>query len=115
MEIIRINRDTLTKKEKHLLVTSGEHGKSLRTKVDTTLKVKDFALYERANEKGEVVQILGLCDVDNNYYYTTSPSFIRGFVEIADIFWDEETTELEIVVNEGESKAGRKFLKCRIF
>ena len=117
MEIIKSSGE-LTKRELYKL-TKDSNSRNMKEALGGALEVKAWAHYsdyrigkggEKTDEEQEALSIL---TVEDEVFSTISPSFIRSFMDIVDTFGDA-LEGVRVVVNMGESKNGRQFIKAGI-
>lgn len=78
---------------------------------ETELPVEDWILYEETDdESGETVELLSFKS-GNEFYACQSATFKREFFDIVELM---DGDPFEIVKMDGESKAGRAFVTCRL-
>ena len=109
MEIVRKSKE-FNKRELYKL-TKGETV-SLQKAVGFVFDVDAFVLFTDTNTKGDEVEILAILAQDGNVYTTISETFKQRFFEIVEHFGMEELPP--IVVTEGQSNAGRRYIACTI-
>lgn len=100
----------LTKREQFLLCNNPAT-KKMSDAVGMQLPVAKWALFSDEQENKEPMDVLAVKTADGEYYATNSSTFIKDFFKIVDIFGDELP---DIVIFDGESKAGRTFITCTI-
>ena len=117
MEIIKSSGE-LTKKELYKL-TKDSNSRKMTEATGGALDVAAWAYYtdyrigkggEKTDEEQEALSIL---TVEDEVFSTISPSFIRTFMDIVETF-GEKLDGVRVVVNMGESKNGRQFIKAGI-
>lgn len=79
-----------------------------------TIELKSWALYEEANNKGEMVKILSLLTKEDKGYATNSATFIRDFESAVDMFKEFGDEFHQIQVVPGTSKNGREYISCLV-
>ena len=109
MEIIRKSKE-FTKHESYKLM-KGETI-SLQKSVGIVIDVDAFVLFSDTNQKGDEVEILAILAQDGNVYTTISETFKQRFFEIVDHFGMDDLPA--VVVTEGQSNAGRRYIACTI-
>lgn len=108
MEILRMSREDLSKKDKYFLVTSPEV-KKMKELAGQTVALKDWIIYNTVDrETGEMYKVLSVL-TDQGTYATNSPTMIECFEQIIECFENEFTA---INVFTGKSNKGREFLMC---
>lgn len=100
----------LTKRETFLLCNNPAT-KKMSDAVGMQLPVAKWALFRDEQDDKEPIEVLAFKTADGDYFATNSPTFIKDFFKIVDIFGDELP---DIVIIDGESKAGRTFITCTI-
>lgn len=110
MEIIKKYPENLDAKTQYKLIRSPEI-KRMSDCVDSILEVVAFLRYTDVDSTGEVKDILSVMTDDLELIATTSPTFIREFDAITEIFGDDFGT-LKVVG--GRSRNGRNFITCTI-
>ena len=108
MEIIAANKE-LTKEEIYFLTKSQEVRKMAEA-ADSTFDLKSWAIYLDHNNDGEEVELFSMLTEDGEIFATNSPTFIRAFREILDIFDPEYIKRLKVM--NGTSKNNRTFVTC---
>lgn len=108
--IIRIYPETMTAKDKYLMLKNPESIKMSDAK-NAVLKPEAYVLFEDANvSTGEVSRIVSIRS-EGKVYATNSASFIREFELIAEAFGDDMPP---IKVTTGKSSKGRQYISCEI-
>lgn len=108
--IIRIFPETMTAKDKYLMLKNPESIKMSDAK-NAVLKPEAYVLFEDANvSTGEVSRIVSIRS-EGKVYATNSASFIREFELIAEAFGDDMPP---IKVTTGKSSKGRQYISCEI-
>lgn len=110
MEFIKKYPENMDAKTQYKLIRSPEI-KKMSDCVDSILEVVAFVRYTDTDRTGEEKDVLSLMTDDMELIATTSPSFIREFDAITEIFGDDFGT-LKVVG--GRSKNGRNFITCTI-
>lgn len=104
MEIIKQS----TNVDKRLAYKLSKQTNKMSDLVGSNVKLEAWILYSdidsKTNESKEVVSVL----VEGRPYATISNTFIKEFKDMIDVFGDED--DLEITVNEGTSRSGRKYI-----
>lgn len=108
MEIINKSRE-LTKEETYFL-TKARDIQKMQTCVDQQLDIDCWIIYQDTNSDGEIHDIFSLRTPEGETFATNSPSFIKAFLDILDCFSREDVHTIK--VQNGTSKAGRKYLYC---
>lgn len=110
LNIIKSNRD-LNKIEIYSMTSNPAIRVVKDIPTETELPVDDWILYEEENEEsGEMVELLCFKS-GTEFYACQSETFKREFFKIVDLMGDDA---FSIVKMDGESKAGRKFVTCRL-
>ncbi len=113
MEIIKTSKE-MTAKEKYAMTKNADISKMSTIKAGTKVNVKSWLLYEDVNQKtGEVQQILSI-DTGKGVFATNSPTFVRDFFDMVDIFTDNGEDLDSFKMTGGTSKAGRAFITCAL-
>lgn len=103
MEIIKQS----TNVDKRMAYKLSKQTNKMSDLVGSPVKLEAWLLYtdvdSKTNETKEVVSVM----VEGRSYATISNTFIKEFKDIIDVFGDDD---LEIIVNEGISKNGRKYI-----
>lgn len=110
MEIIKKYPADLDAKMQYKLVRSPEI-KRMSDCVDSILEVSAFMRYTDIDNTGEIKDILSLMTADGEMIATTSPTFIKEFDAITEIFGDDFGM---LKVLGGRSRNGRNFITCTI-
>lgn len=108
MTITKTSRE-LTNKEQYLL-TKAQNVQKMQNCVGTTIDVDYWCIYQDTTVDGEVKELFAVMTSECEAYATNSPSFIRSFYDILDCFDLAEINSIK--VEQGTSKAGRKYLYC---
>ena len=109
MKIIRTSR-TFTPEEIYKL-TKSPSVKKLSDLKGCDIAVHGFVQYNDVDSKGNEQNVISF-DLGGEYYATNSATFIRGFLDLVDIYGDAIAYPLNVVIGTGTSKAGREYLKC---
>lgn len=108
MEFIATNKE-LTKEEKYFLTKAQDVQKMVKA-VGSTFDLVAWAIYLDKNSDGEEVELFSMRTSEGETFATNSPTFIRAFREILDIFEPEEITRIKVM--DGVSKNNRSFVTC---
>ena len=108
MEVIVANKD-LSKEELYFL-TKAQDVQKMVDAVGSTFDVSAWCIYTDKNSDGEEVELFAMRTVDGETFATNSPTFIRAFREILDIFEPDEVTRIKVM--DGVSKNNRSFVTC---
>lgn len=110
MTITMRSRETLTPVELYKLTKNATVQKLSSCENDVPFTVGDWVIYEDVSlGTGEVREILSL-ELGGVNYATNSPTFIREFKDIVEVFGADSMPELVKVT--GVSKAGRTYMTC---
>lgn len=108
MEILRMSREDLSKKDKYFLVTSPEV-KKMKELAGQKVDLIDWIIYNTADrETGEIYKVLSVL-TSSGTYATNSPTMIESFEQIVECF-DNDFKQINIFT--GKSNKGREFLMC---
>lgn len=108
MKIVNQSSETLSKKELYMLTQSPSTVK-LANVVGTVINVKSWAVFESENKKdGKMNVVLAIYDGET-VYNSISPTFSETFFDIICLF---NELPVDIMVLEGTSKGGRKFVQA---
>ena len=108
MEFIATNKE-LTKEEKYFL-TKAQDVQKMVVAVGSTFDIVAWAIYLDKNSDGEEVELFSMRTSEGETFATNSPTFIRAFREILDIFEPAEVTRIKVM--DGVSKNNRSFVTC---
>lgn len=108
MNITKTSRE-LTNKEQYLL-TKAQNVQKMQNAVGSTLECAYWCLYTDTTVDGEEKELFSMMTPEGEAFATNSPSFIRSFYDILDCFDAGEIHSIK--VEQGTSKAGRKYLFC---
>lgn len=111
MEIIKKSSDELTMKQMYDLTKSPEIQK-LSDNDGVIVQVDAWALYNDTDKDGNTREILSILDNELAAIATNSPTFIRDFMEIAEMCAICGIEVHHVKISSGMSKAGRKFYTC---
>lgn len=110
MFISRGSKQNFTTKELYQMTKSPEIMK-MSTAVDTVLDVAEWCLrIDEAPDQEEQARILSILTPENEVYATNSKTFIREFLDIADIFAADGIPVRRVKIASGRSRAGRQFI-----
>ena len=111
MEVIKKFPETMDARTAYKMMKSPDI-KKMSDAEDSILEVKSWLKYSDIYTKtGEVKEILTLETVDGEMFGTLSDTFKREFEDIVSFFGDDVGA---IKVIGGTSKAGRKFITCKV-
>lgn len=108
MEIVRTN----TEDKVTLYKLTQDAGIRKMTDIKGDIKtVKAYAQYTDEDKDGNVREIVSIMGEDDVVHATNSPTFIRDFLKMVDLFGDELKS---INVVAGTSKANREFITASL-
>lgn len=111
MNIIAMT-EGLTAKEKYALSYNADIEK-MSDHVGEIVDVDKFLMYE--DEQGDdVATILSFLTSEGKVYATNSPTFIRDFTRIAQLFAEDGEELPQIKIFGGTSKNDREFIACSV-
>ena len=108
MEVIVANKD-LSKEELYFL-TKAQDVMKMTEAVEQTFDLDAWCIYLDKNTDGEEVELFSMRTTEGETYATNSPTFIKAFREILDIFEPDEVKRLKVM--NGVSKNNRTFVTC---
>jgi hypothetical protein len=109
MEVIVANKD-LSKEEVYFL-TKAQDVMKMTEAVEQTFDLDAWCIYlDKNNADGEEVELFSMRTTEGETYATNSPTFIKAFREILDIFEPDEVKRLKVM--NGVSKNNRTFVTC---
>lgn len=108
MEVVVANKD-LSKEELYFL-TKAQDVMKMTEAVDEIFEVSAWCIYLDKNSDGQEVELFSMRTVEDETYATNSPTFIKAFREILDIFEPSEITRIKVMT--GVSKNNRTFVTC---
>lgn len=108
MNITKTSRE-LTNKEQYLL-TKAQNVQKMQNCVGTTIDVDYWCIYLDSTVDGEEKELFSVMTPEGEAFATNSPSFLRSFHDMLDCFEPGEIHQIK--VEQGTSKAGRKYLYC---
>lgn len=108
MEVIVANKD-LSKEEVYFL-TKAQDVMKMTEAVEQTFDLDAWCIYLDKNADGEEVELFSMRTTEGETYATNSPTFIKAFREILDIFEPDEVKRLKVM--NGVSKNNRTFVTC---
>lgn len=113
MTIIKTSKE-MSAVEKYAMTKNADIAKMSDIKAGTKVNVKSWLLYEDVNQKtGERQQILSV-DTGKGVYATNSPTFVRDFMDMVEIFSESGDVLNAFKMTGGTSKAGRAFITCAL-
>lgn len=114
MEILNVSREMSTE-DKYFLTMSPEIEKMSSIK-GMVLEIDCWILYkdQKTDEDGKVEEetILSIRNTLGEVYATNSPTFIKEFERIIELFNDDGQEVKYIKVSSGTSKNGRDYITC---
>lgn len=108
MEVIEANKD-LSKEEVYFL-TKAQDVMKMTEAAEQTFDLDAWCIYLDKNADGEEVELFSMRTTEGETYATNSPTFIKAFREILDIFEPDEVKRLKVM--NGVSKNNRTFVTC---
>ena len=108
MQVLEQNKE-LTKEELYFL-TKAQDVQKMAEAVDSIFDLTAWCIYLDHNSDGEEVELFSMRTTDGETFATNSPTFIRAFREILDIFSPDEVKRLKVM--NGVSKNNRTFVTC---
>lgn len=108
MTITKTSRE-LTNKEQYLL-TKAQNVQKMQNCVDTSIDVAYWCIYQDTTVDGEEKELFSVMTPEGEAYATNSPSFLRTVYDMLECFEPGEIHQIK--VEQGTSKAGRKYLYC---
>ena len=109
MEVIVANKD-LSKEELYFL-TKAQDVMKMTEAAEQTFDLDAWCIYlDKNNADGEEVELFSMRTTEGETYATNSPTFIKAFREILDIFEPDEVKRLKVM--DGVSKNNRTFVTC---
>lgn len=108
MQVVVANKE-LSKEELYFL-TKAQDVQKMAEAADQTFNLVAWCIYLDHNADGEEVELFSMRTDENETYATNSPTFIRAFREILDIFQPEEVKKIKVM--NGVSKNNRTFVTC---
>lgn len=111
MNIIMMT-EGLTAKEKYALSYNQGINK-MSDHVGERITIDKFMMYEDEDEDG-IRTILSILAENGQVYATNSPTFIRDFTRIVEMFTADDEELPEILIYGGTSKNDREFIACSV-
>lgn len=108
MEILHSNKE-LTKNEIYFL-TKAQDVQKMKEAAGQTFELSAWCIYTDKNSDGEDVELFAMRTEDGDTFATNSPTFIKAFYDILDVFAPEEVKAIKVL--EGTSKNNRTFITC---
>lgn len=108
MEILHSNKE-LTKQEIYYL-TKSQDVQKMKEAAGQTFELSNWCMYKDVNSDGEEVELFAMRTVDGDTFATNSPTFIRAFYDILDVFAPDEIKAIKVL--EGTSKNNRTYITC---
>lgn len=112
MKVIAMT-EGLTAKEKYALSYNAGIER-MSDHVGERVTIDKFLMYEDENNEGEIQTVLSIMTETGEIYATNSPTFVRDFTRIAELFAEAEEELPEIMIYGGTSKNGRDFIACSV-
>lgn len=109
MEIKRVSEE-MGKYDSYKL-TRSKGSTSIKECAGSTIEWDKWVLYEDADNDGTMHEVLAVMAKDGEVFVTTSPTFIRDFMDIYDHF---EGEKVPVKVIQATSKNNREYLACDI-
>lgn len=111
MEIIKKSSNELTMKQLYDLTKSPEIQR-VSDNEGALVQVDAWARYNDTDKDGNTREILSILDNEVGAVATNSATFIRDFMEIAEMCTVCGVKLQHVKISSGMSKAGRKFYTC---
>lgn len=108
MEILAANKE-LTKQEIYFL-TKTQEAQKMTEAAGQALELTSWVIYTAHNADGEEVELFACRTEEGETYATNSPTFIRAFRDILDVFEPSEITKIKVLT--GVSKNNREYINC---
>lgn len=106
---MKILRQSTTDKATNYLLARSDNVEKMSDHVDETFTVADFLEYEESDSNGEIHQLLSIKTGDGAMFATNSPTFVREFDAICEIFGENDLPELKIVSGRAQ-RSGRQYV-----
>lgn len=113
MNIIRTSNKTMSAAELYSMCKSNSIQK-LSDAAGQTIEVAAYLFYEDANSDGEIKTICSIKTPEGEVLATNSPTFVREFGDMIDMFETAGEQVKAIKIVQGTSKGGRSFITCDI-
>lgn len=111
MKVLSTSKE-LSKKEAFAL--ANDAGKLSEIEGET-IEVAAYMFYEDTDSKtGEVKKILAIKTAEGLIYGTNSETFQKKFSDIMTNVYDDDSEPAMITIVSGVSKAGRKYIDCKV-
>jgi hypothetical protein len=115
MEILTASAE-LSTEDKYYLTMSPDIQK-MSDQQGQVLDIDKWLIYSDANEdknaEAKEQQILSIMTKDGEVFATNSPTFIKDFQKLVDLFNSSNERVEKIEIISGLSKAGRTFITCK--
>ena len=108
MKIVKSSKDLSTSETYKMTMDAGIQ--KMREAVGSRLDIAAYCKYEDENKDGDTQTILSVMTDDGEVFATNSPTFIREFDRMVDLFKASGEDLRAIKVITGTSKAGREFI-----
>lgn len=102
----------LTTAELYMLTMSPEIGKMSEVTDQSVIDIDSWVIYKDVDSNGVEQEILSIRDIYGEVCATNSPTFIREFNRMQELFDMNNEKVEKIKVVKGTSKAGRQFITC---
>ena len=105
----------VTQEMKDVIFAEGHKGIAVSDNVGTKVQVDGFALFEKRKDAGDRDDgfVLKFWDIEGNDWYTSSSVFIKSFMRMVKMVFDDDTGNLSqnlfITVKKEKSKSGRDY------
>lgn len=113
MNIIAKSANITSPMDMYELTKSPERSK-LSEVSGAVLELDKWLVYSEPNSKGEEVTLVSLTTKDGKAYTSNSGTFIRDFTSAITMFAEFGAEFHTIQVRDGQSKAGRNFITCKV-
>lgn len=105
----------MTDEQLYLLTLDSDINK-LSDKAGEVIEIEAFCHYvETKEDKNGAVkdtELLSIRTTDGETFGTNSATFIKSFIDMFEFFEARNKRVTSVLVKQGESKAGRKFIEC---
>ena len=102
----------LTTAELYMLTMSPEIGKMSEVSDQSIIEIDSWVIYTDVDSNGAEQEILSIKDIFGEVSATNSPTFIREFKRMVQLFETNNEKVEKIKLVKGTSKAGRQFITC---
>lgn len=113
MNVIAKSSNITTPMDVYALTKSPERSK-LSEVSGAVLELDKWIVYSEPNSKGDEVTLVSLATKDGKAYTSNSGTFIRDFTSAITMFAEFGAEFHTIQVMNGQSKAGRNFIICKV-